>query len=109
VREPDGLARSSRNIYLTDDVRGSATALHDALQAGAVAGPDGVEAVLAAAHSVLADAAVTPDYVALTSTDLGDPVRGKEARLLIAARVGKPRLIDNIAVNLGPPDIHEGV
>lgn len=108
VREPDGLARSSRNIYLTDDVRGSATALHDALQAGAVAGPDGVEAVLAAAHSVLADAAVTPDYVALTSTDLGDPVRGKEARLLIAARVGKPRLIDNIAVNLGPPHIHEG-
>ena len=43
---------------------------------------------------------MTPDYVALTSADLGEPVLGQEARLLIAARVGKPRLIDNISVTL---------
>ena len=101
VREADGLARSSRNIYLTDDDRTRAPALHAALQAGAAAGPDGPEAVLLAAQRVLDDAAVTPDYVALTNTDLGEPAPGQEARLLIAARVGKPRLIDNISVNLG--------
>lgn len=109
IREPDGLARSSRNIYLTDDDRGRATALHDALQAGAAAGPDGAGAVLEAARRVLDDAAVTADYVALTSSDLGGPVPGQEARLLIAARVGKPRLLDNLAVPLGaaplPADI----
>lgn len=105
IREPDGLARSSRNVYLTGDDRGRATALHDALQAGADAGPGGAEAVLAAARRVLADAAVTPDYVALTSPDLGEPVPGREARLLIAARVGTPRLLDNISVNLGAPRV----
>lgn len=100
VREADGLARSSRNVYLTDDDRRRAPALHAALQAGAAAGAGGAEAVLTAAHRVLDDAAVTPDYVALTSADLGEPVLGQEARLLIAARVGKPRLIDNISVTL---------
>ena len=101
VRETDGLARSSRNVYLTDDDRIRAPALHRALQAGAAAGPHGVDAVLTAARRVLDDAAVTADYLALTGTDLGAPVPGEEARLLVAARVGKPRLIDNISVTLG--------
>ncbi|MGB9012633.1 MAG: pantoate--beta-alanine ligase [Aeromicrobium sp.] len=100
-REASGLARSSRNVYLSDDDRRRASALHAALQAGAAVGPDGAEAVLAAARRVLDDAAVTPDYVALTDADLGEPVPGQQARLLIAARVGEPRLIDNISVNLG--------
>lgn len=108
VREPDGLARSSRNAYLTDEDRLRAPALHRALSAGAAAGPHGADAVLAAAHTTLDDAGVTPDYVALRSVDLGDPVPGSEARLLIAARVGTPRLLDNISVHLGAPHIQQG-
>ncbi len=102
VREPDGLARSSRNVYLGDADRRRAPALHRALLAGAEAGPQGADAVLAAAHSALAADGVTADYVALHDLDLGEPVDGAEARLLIAARVGTPRLLDNISVHLGP-------
>lgn len=101
VREPDGLARSSRNVYLTPEQREQATVLHRALQAGVAAGPDGPDAVVAAARAVLAAASVEPDYVALTDLRLGAPVPGEDARLLIAARVGKPRLIDNTTVALG--------
>ncbi|MGJ9422115.1 pantoate--beta-alanine ligase [Aeromicrobium sp. CF3.5] len=108
VRESDGLARSSRNVYLGDEDRRRAPAVHRALRAGADAGPRGADAVLAAAHSTLGAAGVSPDYVALRDVDLGDPVSGSQARLLIAARVGTPRLLDNIAVHLGAPDIHEG-
>lgn len=109
VRESDGLARSSRNAYLTQDDRRRAPALHQALSAGAAAGPLGAAAVVDAARSVLDDAGVAPDYVALHSIDLGDAAPGSEARLLIAARVGQPRLLDNIAVHLGDTDPrHEG-
>jgi pantoate--beta-alanine ligase len=106
VREADGLAMSSRNAYLSPDEREHATVLHRALQAGAAAAADGPDAVLAAAHREIADVPVDLDYLALTDPDLGDPVPGREARLLIAARVGKPRkirprLIDNIALTLG--------
>ena len=101
VREPDGLARSSRNVYLTDDDRTRALALSQALAAGASAGSQGPQAVLAAARRVLDDALVSADYVALTDTGLGEPRPGHEARLLVAARVGKPRLIDNCPVTLG--------
>lgn len=105
VREADGLARSSRNVYLTPDDRVRATGLHRALQAGAAAGPGGADVVLAAARRVLADEAITADYIALTGPDLGEPVPGQEARLLIAARVGRPRLLDNCPVTLGAADI----
>jgi len=101
VREPDGLARSSRNVYLTPEQREQATVLYRALQAGVAAGSRGPEAVIEAARRVLADESVEPDYVALTSPRLGAPVPGEEACLLIAARVGKPRLIDNITIALG--------
>jgi len=101
VREPDGLARSSRNVYLTPEQREKATVLHRALQAGVSAGPEGAEAVVEAARRVLAAESVEPDYIALTNPRLGAPVPGEEARLLIAARVGKPRLIDNTTVALG--------
>jgi len=101
VREPDGLARSSRNVYLDPEQRERATVLHRALQAGIAAGPDGADAVIDAARRTLADESVEPDYVALTNPALGAPVPGEEARLLIAARVGKPRLLDNTAVILG--------
>ncbi len=100
VREADGLAMSSRNRYLTPDERTRAVALSQALDAGAAASADGPDAVRAAALARLADFGVEPDYVAVTSPDLGSPLHGA-ARLLIAARVGKPRLLDNRALTLG--------
>ena len=100
VREPDGLARSSRNVYLSAEERQVATVLHRALTAGAEAGTEGADAVVAAARAVFTAAGIEPDYVALTSPELGDPVPG-ENRLLTAARVGTPRLIDNTRVDLG--------
>jgi pantoate--beta-alanine ligase len=102
VREADGLAMSSRNAYLSPEQRDTAAALSAALRAGVAVAPDGVDAVLAAAHEVL-DAAdgVDLDYLALTDANLGDPVPGEEARLLVAARVGSTRLIDNLSLTLG--------
>ncbi|MCD9154074.1 pantoate--beta-alanine ligase [Aeromicrobium duanguangcaii] len=101
VREDDGLAMSSRNRYLTASDRERAAAISAALRAGAAAGPDGPEAVLHAAEKVLADAGIDPDYLVLTSPDLGPAEPGREARLLVAARVGQPRLLDNCAIPLG--------
>lgn len=102
VREPDGLALSSRNVYLSDTQRSDAVVLSAALTAGAHAGPRGAQAVLAAARETLATRGeVAVDYLELRGIDLGPaPVDG-EARLLVAARVGNTRLIDNAAVMLG--------
>jgi pantoate--beta-alanine ligase len=102
VREPDGLALSSRNAYLDAGQRRAALVLSRALRAGAAAGADGPEAVLAAARGVLsAEAEAVPDYLELTSPALGPAPAEGEARLLAAARVGSTRLIDNVAVTLG--------
>ncbi|MEO8094847.1 MAG: pantoate--beta-alanine ligase [Pseudolysinimonas sp.] len=101
VREADGLAMSSRNRYLSADERTKAAAISAALHAGVAAGSGGAAGVLTAAHAVLDGAEITPDYVALTNPELGAAVPGQEARLLVAARVGTPRLIDNIALTLG--------
>jgi len=100
VREPDGLALSSRNVFLSPDERKQALALSHALFAGQAAA-GGATAVLAAAHAVLDDVdGVEVDYLELRSADLG-PVRGPgSARLLVAARVGATRLIDNVAIEL---------
>jgi pantoate--beta-alanine ligase len=102
VREDDGLALSSRNRYLDPDQRATAAAISAALRAGAEAGPRGAAAVLAAAREVLAaQPELLQDYLELTGTDLGPaPVSGP-ARLLVAARAGATRLLDNIAVELG--------
>ncbi|HVV12343.1 pantoate--beta-alanine ligase [Amycolatopsis sp.] len=102
VRETDGLALSSRNVYLTPEQRADAVVLSAALAAGAHAGLQGADAVLAAARETLAARPeVSLDYLELRGTDLGPaPVDG-EARLLIAAHVGRTRLIDNVAVLLG--------
>ena len=101
VRADDGLALSSRNAYLDPAHMRAATALARALRAGAEAAGAGAEAALAAARSVLeGEPEVRPDYLTLTSPELGDaPVHG-EARLLVAARVGGTRLIDNLALDL---------
>lgn len=102
VREPDGLALSSRNRYLDAAQRESALALSAALAAGRHAAGLGAEAVLAAAREVL-DAAdgVTVDYLELRSANLEAAPASGNARLLVAAKVGATRLIDNAAVVLG--------
>jgi pantoate--beta-alanine ligase len=102
VREDDGLALSSRNRYLGPDQRATAAAISVALRAGAEAGPRGAAAVLAAAREVLAaQPELLQDYLELTDTDLGPAPAAGPARLLVAARAGATRLLDNIAVELG--------
>jgi pantoate--beta-alanine ligase len=101
VREADGLALSSRNVYLSADDRARATVLSRALFAGQAAAGSGAEAVLSVAGKVLAEEPeVAVDYLELRGADLGAvPDRGP-ARLLVAAKVGPTRLIDNVAVDL---------
>jgi pantoate--beta-alanine ligase len=102
VREDDGMALSSRNRYLDPAQRAAAAAISAALRAGAAAGPDGADAVLAAARSVLAARpTLTADYLALTDPDLGPTPTSGPARLLVAVRAGTTRLLDNVPVSLG--------
>lgn len=104
VREPDGLALSSRNRYLTPEDRVSAVTLSRALFAGRDTAQAGPSAILAAAQKELSAAdEVEVDYLALVDPDTFAPVpeshRG-EAVLAVAARVGKTRLIDNVVVDI---------
>ena len=102
VREDDGLALSSRNRYLSPEQRATAVALSRALRAGADAGAQGPEAVLAAARAVLAtEPDLVQDYLELTDIDLGPAPTAGPARLLVAARAGTTRLLDNRACS--PP------
>jgi len=107
VREPDGLALSSRNRYLSTSDRVAALALSRALRAGAAAADRGAATVLAAAGAaVAASPTVALDYLELTDDRLGPPRVGVPARLLVAATVGFTRLIDNIAIGkLGPVNV----
>ncbi|GIF40546.1 pantoate--beta-alanine ligase [Actinoplanes xinjiangensis] len=99
VREEDGLALSSRNRYLSPEERNAALVLSRALREGTAHGD--AEAVLAAAHKVLAEEpGVRPDYLSLTGADLGPAPDEGPARLLVAARVGATRLIDNVPLTL---------
>jgi pantoate--beta-alanine ligase len=101
VREPDGLALSSRNVYLAPGERDSALALSRALFAGRDAEPNGAPAVIAAATAVLAGArGVEVDYLELRGPDLGEIPEHGPARLFVAGRVGTTHLIDNIGVEL---------
>jgi pantoate--beta-alanine ligase len=108
VREADGLARSSRNAYLSPAERDDALTLSRALRAGAEAAEAGADAtrVLAAARGILeATDGVDVDYVVLvdpaTVDDLAPGAVGP-GLLLVAARVGTTRLIDNTAVEIAP-------
>jgi pantoate--beta-alanine ligase len=101
VREPDGLALSSRNRYLSGEQRAAALALSRALREGAAhTDPD---AVLATATKILEEEpGVRVDYLALTGPDLGPAPDEGPARLLVAAKVGATRLIDNVPLRLVP-------
>ncbi|HEY8458528.1 MAG TPA: pantoate--beta-alanine ligase [Actinopolymorphaceae bacterium] len=105
VREPDGLAMSSRNAYLEPAERARATALHRALRAvedAVHAGQTDVDTALAAGHKVLAEAGIEPEYLeARDAADLSprDSFTGRPTLVAVAARVGKARLIDNIVVS----------
>jgi pantoate--beta-alanine ligase len=99
VREPDGLALSSRNRFLSAAERRSALALSRALREGAARTE--ADSVLQAARKILdEEPGVRVDYLALTGTDLGEPPAHGPARLLVAARVGATRLIDNVPLHL---------
>lgn len=107
VRESDGLALSSRNRYLSSAERVLALGLSASLYAGAASANRGADAVLEAANAEFArlcegsENIVSRDYVALTDPALGPALTRGPARLLIAARIGSTRLIDNIALTLG--------
>ncbi|WP_028651558.1 pantoate--beta-alanine ligase [Nocardioides halotolerans] len=105
-REPDGLALSSRNRYLDTDQRLEAAVLSRALRAAQQDAVRGVDAALGAARAALRTShGVDLDYLVVTDPELGElpgDVRpGTEARILVAAKVGSTRLIDNLPLTIG--------
>jgi pantoate--beta-alanine ligase len=104
VREDDGLALSSRNRFLDERERRASRVLSQMLEAAESAADRGIDTVIAAAQSVsMGEPLVQVDYLAvvdpLTFLPVDDDYRGK-ARVLVAARVGSTRLIDNEAIYL---------
>jgi pantoate--beta-alanine ligase len=103
VREPDGLAMSSRNAYLDDEDRERATALSRALRIAAETAPsEGLAAALDAARAELCAAGIEVEYLEARdaedlsrATELGD----RPVLVAVAAHVGGARLIDNVVVN----------
>lgn len=105
VRDSDGLAMSSRNVYLSDTERAQALVISRALVAADHAGSEGAQAVLEAATNELAgESEVHVRYVELVHPDTLEPVSPTfhgDALLLVAAMVGTTRLIDNSMVRVG--------
>jgi pantoate--beta-alanine ligase len=103
VRERDGLAMSSRNVYLSAEERQVAPTLHKAMKASAArirAGED-IAAALAAGEEMIGNAGFALDYLEARHAETLAPIGSlKEGpiRMLVAARLGTTRLIDNIAV-----------
>ena len=104
VRDADGLALSSRNAYLTANERAAALALPNALGQAAAkirAGDDVARTLAAATADILAAGFARVDYVALADAETLEELQhfdGRPARLLAAAKIGKTRLIDNLAI-----------
>jgi pantoate--beta-alanine ligase len=103
ARDADGLALSSRNAYLSEEQRAAAAAFPRALKAAAAAiagGGDVDEALARAEAAIVAGGFDSVDYVALADANSLERLREfrTPARLLAAARMGKTRLIDNLAV-----------
>jgi pantoate--beta-alanine ligase len=104
VREPDGLAMSSRNAYLGPAERERAVALRralDAAEAAVAAGEREASAVATVAYRAMEPYGVEPEYLALVAADSLQPVDRIDGEILVAlaARVGPARLIDNTLIN----------
>lgn len=103
VRERDGLAMSSRNVYLSAEERRVAPALYKAMKASAakIRAGEAIAAALAAGEDTIRSAGFVLDYLearhAETLAPIGSPKEGP-IRMLVAARLGTTRLIDNIGV-----------
>lgn len=100
VREADGLAMSSRNVYLDAEARVQASALNRALDAGAAVfetGDPNAGSILSTARRVLADAGIDPEYLELRDAETLRPLArvDRDALLAVAAHIGAARLIDN--------------
>ena len=102
VREPDGLAMSSRNAYLDDEARERAAALPRALRAAEQgARSESLQAGLDAARRELESAGIEPEYLEARDAELLEPVaalNGRPVLVAVAARVGGARLIDNVLI-----------
>ena len=104
VREDDGLAMSSRNQYLSPDERAIAPAIHRtllAMRAAALAGAPRAR-VEAEADAALRSAGFVPDYAVVRHPDFSEPADGEGGPrvALVAARLGRTRLIDNVEFQL---------
>jgi pantoate--beta-alanine ligase len=114
VREVDGLAMSSRNVYLTPEERSVAPALHRALLAGRdrwAAGERDAEALRQAVRAALApEPRIRVDYVSAADPDTCAELRRAEGRVLLslAATLGKARLIDNVVLEPSPASAAAG-
>ncbi|MDE0573678.1 pantoate--beta-alanine ligase [Demequina sp. B12] len=110
VRDPDGLAQSSRNVFLSPSERESALALSRSLQEADAAAQAGrsLADVVAAGREVLSRAAgVEVDYFSALNPADASEVQGDyrgEVVIAVAAHVGATRLIDNVTTRIGPPE-----
>ncbi|HXL33224.1 MAG TPA: pantoate--beta-alanine ligase [Bradyrhizobium sp.] len=103
VRERDGLAMSSRNVYLSPEERLKAPTLYRAMKESAsrLRAGDNIEAAMAGGAELIANAGFVLDYYEPRHADTLAPIASAKdgpVRILVAARLGKTRLIDNIAV-----------
>jgi pantoate--beta-alanine ligase len=103
VRERDGLAMSSRNVYLSPDQRRTAPELYRAMQESArrLRAGDDIKAAMAAGAELIVGAGFSLEYFELRHTDTLAPVTSAKdgpMRILVAAQIGNTRLIDNVAV-----------
>ena len=100
IREPDGLAMSSRNVRLSPEERRRAAALSAALRAAAAAGD------LDAGRAVLAEHGITPEYLATVDPDT---FQEPGPLIVVAACIGDTRLIDNILIERAVTPERRGV
>ncbi len=104
VREADGLAMSSRNRYLTPEQRAAAATLPQALRAATetiAAGQQPIGQAMSVAQGELQQAGFRIDYIAVVDAETLAPIETlteRPARILVAARIGSTRLIDNMAI-----------
>jgi pantoate--beta-alanine ligase len=103
VRERDGLAMSSRNVYLSEQERRVAPALHKAMKESAarLRAGSAIDDAMAAGHAMIENAGFKPDYFEIRHAETLAPivsVKDGPVRMLVAAKLGTTRLIDNIQV-----------